>query len=401
MIIGEWGSTMKPKPLSGIAPSVLRWARESAGMSIDDVAVRLKKKPEIVSSWEDGSLAPTYPQLESLAYDHYKRPLAVFFLPAPPEEVRPKQEFRTLPSTDIASLTRDTVLHIRKAHAYQLSLQEFYAGINPAEAKLWDRVQLAPDDDVVEKARQIRTHLGVTIEVQRKWARDEDALRDWRRRIESAGIFVFKDSFKQRQISGFCLEHEQFPLAYINNSTTKTRQIFSLLHEVAHLLFHENGISKFDRSYIDDLPKKEKSIEVFCNAVAAEILIPSEEFAEVTRAFPDQVTGLSDEAFASVAKYFAVSREAVLRRFVDLGRSTSAFYENKAAQWTAQLSKKVQQKGNWAASKKAYLSDRLLNDVVARRARNQISTEEAAGFLGIKPRSFQGLEEAFFKGNSV
>ncbi len=74
-------------------------------------------------------------------------------------------------------------------------------------------------------------------------ATDDDALKLWRRAIEAHGVFVFKDSFKQGAISGFCLRHDEFPIILINNSTTKTRQTFSLLHEL-FLLFNRSGISR-------------------------------------------------------------------------------------------------------------------------------------------------------------
>jgi len=83
-------------------------------------------------------------------------------------------------------------------------------------------------------------------------------LKYWRQAVEEAGVFVFKNSFKQKDISGFCLRDEDLPIIYLNNSTSKTRQIFSLLHELAHLLLNMNGLSKFDSDYIDRLPSKEK-----------------------------------------------------------------------------------------------------------------------------------------------
>ena len=76
----------------------------------------LKRTQEEIEAWESGAEAPTYPQLEKLAYDIYKRPLAIFFLPTPPKESLPQSEFRTLPDADMRTLSRDTYLHIRRAH---------------------------------------------------------------------------------------------------------------------------------------------------------------------------------------------------------------------------------------------------------------------------------------------
>ncbi len=85
--------------VTGIQTSVLQWARESQGFSIDEVANRMKRDPAEITAWESGESAPTYVQLETLAYKIYKRPLAVFFLPQPPSEPDPEREFRTLPNS--------------------------------------------------------------------------------------------------------------------------------------------------------------------------------------------------------------------------------------------------------------------------------------------------------------
>src|SRR5712671_5678318 len=97
-----------PERLTGIQTSVLKWARESQGYSIEEVASRLKRDPAEIAAWETGDESPTYVQLETLAYKIYKRPLAVFFLPEPPLEAEPEREFRTLPEFDLESLTADT-----------------------------------------------------------------------------------------------------------------------------------------------------------------------------------------------------------------------------------------------------------------------------------------------------
>ncbi|MBS4800615.1 MAG: ImmA/IrrE family metallo-endopeptidase [Stenotrophomonas maltophilia] len=384
---------MRGEPVVGIQPSVMRWARESAGMSVDDVATRLKRQLAEVESWESGDGAPTYPQLERLAYELYKRPLAVFFLPEPPQEVSPRQQFRTLPAEELASLSRDTYLHLRKARAYQVGLEDLYSETNPAPRKIWHHVSLQRNQDVAAQAMNIRRELGIDSPTQAQWGGDDQALKAWRSAIERTGVFVFKDSFKQKTISGFCLRDHEFPLIYINNSTTKTRQIFSLLHELAHILFDVSGISKFDTSYIRELPVREQELEVFCNAVAAEVLIPFDEFSRVTAGVPSNVDALDDAYFSGVARHFGVSREAILRRFLDAGRATRSFYESKAREWTDQMVERDGGGGSWYASKGAYLSDTLLQEVFARRLRGQLSSERAAEYLGVKPANLPGLED--------
>ena len=330
---------MKREPVAGIQPEIFRWARMTCGLSVTDVAQMLKRPSEEIEAWESGDETPTYFQLEKLAYQIYKRPLAVFFLPSPPEETVPQREFRTLPDADLETLSRDTYLHIRRAHAYQIALKELFDNKNPADRCIWQSLVLSLSKGTKEQASGIRKFLGITIEDQTSWKSDEIALKKWRQAIEDAGVFVFKAAFKQEDISGFCLMDTSLPVVYLNNSTSKTRQIFSILHELAHLLIGVNGLSKFDKSYIDCLPQAEKKIEQFCNAVAAEVLIPSDDFMQQVALIPASIEKATDELFANLAARYGVSREVVLRRFLDQDRVSKGFYEDKAKFWAAQKTK--------------------------------------------------------------
>lgn len=387
---------MRGEPVVGVQPAVMQWARESIGMTVEDVAEKLKKKPDDVSKWEAGAEAPTYVQLEKLAYEVYKRPIALFFLPEPPKELRPESEFRTLPAFDLKNLASDTFLHIRKAHAYQIALHELFDGKNSAERKIWRTRSLDFSHSPQIAALAIRQELGITVDEQARWGDESNALRNWRQAVEQGGVFVFKNSFKQKEISGFCLRDDEFPLIYLNNSTTKTRQIFSLLHELAHVLFNINGLSKFDHSYVSQLPKHERRIEVFCNAVAAEVLIPTLDFKEQIVGLPQDMGSSADASFATLARRYSVSREAILRRFLDIGRVTQSFYEEKAQEWTNQI-KKSKGGGDWYATAGSYISDKMLREVFGRYFRYQVSAAQAAEFLGVPPRNLPGLEERVLK----
>lgn len=387
---------MKYEPVVGVQPNVLSWARRTVGLDVVEVAQRLKRPPAEVEAWEGGTASPTYPQLEKLAYQVYKRPLAVFFLPEPPEETPPRKEFRTLPDADMRSLQRDTYLHIRRAHAYQLALRELFDGQNPADRQIWKTVSLSSSKDIATQARAIREYLGITLETQIAWRTDEQALKAWRKCIEDCGVFVFKAAFKQKDISGFCLIDSALPLVYLNNGTTKTRQTFSLLHELAHILFSVNGLSKFDSTYIERLPTPERETERFCNAVAAEVLIPESDFADQVKRFPLNAEHATEEQFSALAGRYGVSREAVLRRLLDRGRVGRVFYEQRAKFWAAQ--KKDATGGSWYSNQGAYISSRFAQEVISRHYRDQISLEHAADLLGIKAKNYAGFEERVLKG---
>ena len=71
--------------IQGINPTIIKWARERSGYTLREVAKSLNRAVATISNWESGAAAPTYVQLEKLA-DKYKRPVALFFFPEPPQE---------------------------------------------------------------------------------------------------------------------------------------------------------------------------------------------------------------------------------------------------------------------------------------------------------------------------
>ncbi len=159
-------STPRRKEVEGLNPVVLRWARERSGRSVEDVAERLGKNPAVVASWELGDGAPTYSELERLAYEVLKRPLAMFFFPAPPEEPALEEWFRTLPGFEIEKLTPATRHAIRRARADQIALAELFHGKSAAARLLVRDVRITPGGDVAEAAAALRRVLGVSIEDQ-------------------------------------------------------------------------------------------------------------------------------------------------------------------------------------------------------------------------------------------
>lgn len=374
----------------GIQPAILKWARESQGYSVKEVAARLKRAPAEVNAWESGAAAPTYVQLETLAYKLYKRPLATFFLPQPPAEPDLKRKFRTLPDFEVDNLAADTRYKLRVARALQLSLGELHEDRNPSERKIFRDIRLSTSASLRGQAARVRDYLGISVHTQAAWQSSEDALRNWRNAVEEAGVYVFKHAFKQQEISGFCLLDAEFPIIFINNSTSKTRQIFSLCHELGHLLMHVNGISKFDPDYVDELSQDEKRIETFCNAFAAELLVPSADFDQQVRAG----TRVTDEVIRNLASRYRVSWEVVLRRFLEKQLISKSFYQTMVKEWTRRGNqKKKESGGNYYATQATYLGARYLELVFSKHYQGKLSLEQVADYLGVKTKSVAGLED--------
>jgi len=250
-----------PDRATAVNPKILSWARERAGFSLPDVAARLGKAETVIAEWEKGHQAPTFRQLGQIAEQLYKRPLALFFFPSPPDEEDPTTQFRTLPASEIDALAPDTRYALREAIAFQESIHEFTGGNNPAAALITRDIG-PTGDDPDQLAARVRAYLGVSLETQSSWSNAEDAFKHWRRSIEGSGVFVFKRAFKQSDIFGFCIHDNTLPLIVINNSTAHSRQVFTVFHELAHLLYSVSGITKQDTSYIDQLAGPPHDIEV-------------------------------------------------------------------------------------------------------------------------------------------
>jgi len=152
-----------------VNPDILRWARETAGYSIEDLVNKIDRKHvtvEVVQDWENGNASPSYPQLEKLAYETFKRPLALFFFPEPPEEETPRQSFRTLPQEEINLLKPKLLYLIRKAMVFRENLRELHDYVNPARKKIYIDFEITSSDSVSDVTKEVRKYLGVSLDEQ-------------------------------------------------------------------------------------------------------------------------------------------------------------------------------------------------------------------------------------------
>ena len=364
-----------------VTPEIITWARQRAGYSLEDAQVDFKK----IAQWEEGEVRPTYPQLEKLS-DKFKVPIAVFFFPKPPDVPAIEQSFRTLGPDQIATIPPRVRLLLRKALTFQMSLEELNQGHNPAPRLITRDLSFRPSDTAETIAAALREYLGISLEEQLRWRNPETALEHWRQALLGAGVYVFKDQFRAATFSGFCLYDDEFPIIYVNNTTTKTRQIFTLFHELAHLLFHTSGIDTRDDDYIDELSRDNRRIEVICNRLSAAFLVPEGQFEQAFRGRP-----ATRQTAEELALLFSVSRESIYRKFLDRGLISEEEYTQAARRWAGQ--KKSGSWGNPYYTKIAYLGPEYINLAFSRFYRNQISESQLADYLDMKPKHVSTLED--------
>jgi len=366
-----------------VNPQMVAWARNRAGLSIEEAAEKFTH----IAAWEAGTSFPTYPQLERLA-DEFKLPVAAFFFPEPPTLPPIRESFRTLPDTEFDQIPRQVRFLLRKAKALQINLAELTQGRNPAPRLITRDLRFPDTVSITLMAAHVREYLGISLADQYQWPDDDTALKAWRSALQASGIFVFKDAFRVDAYSGFSLYDDEFPIIYANNSSTKTRQTFTLFHELAHLLFHTSGIDTLEDRYIPNLPEQQRRLEVLCNRFAAEFLVPEAAF---NRAMASR--DHSERAAEQIAEQFHVSREVIYRKFLDRGWIDEAEYTRAVQIWAGQRT--GGSGGNWYRTQITYLGREYIELAFRQYYQNRIDDEQLAAYLDTKPRNVGTLEEYF------
>ena len=367
-----------------INPKVLTWVRDRAGYSVETLAKKRTDFKRIVE-WEDGNIQPTYRQLELLS-EVLQVPVAIFFFPKPPDTPPLQASFRTLENKQYDEIPPPVRLLLHKARAFQIGVHELNNGRNPA-SRLFTRDFVASSDESDDDlAIQIREFLAVNLQQQFKWTNRDFALKAWRRALYDVGIYVFRGPFKGHQYSGFCLYDTEFPVIFVNSSNSKARQIFTLLHELAHLLFRTSGIDMIDKSYVFHLPNDKRSVEVKCNRLAAYILVPNDVFdSELS------MRNLSDDLPNELADLFQVSTEVIYRKLLDRKLISQEQYSKAKVNW-AEGKSREKNGGDYYNNLVSYLGEEYTSLAFQRYYEEQISFEELADYLDTRPKNLEKLE---------
>jgi Zn-dependent peptidase ImmA (M78 family) len=314
-----------------ISTSVLVWARTTIGYSIDEIARKMNVKPEKIKAWEKGVASPTYTQLENLAYKVFKRPLAVFFRNEPPKEEPIEKDFRNLTSSEIIHLSTEMRLALRKAKRLQNLIRELNTDNNSELG--FKNFKLSINNNPVESAARFREFLGLTITEQKKWNPD-NSFDHFKEYIEKIGIYIFQFNMPFEEARAFSLT-DDFPIIVLNTEDAKNGRIFSLFHEVCHILFNVGGVFK------DSENKNKKgeyaAIEDFCNRFAASFLVPEDLFKKDIEFEKQNSHEWSEKDLERLSKLYSVSKEVILRKLVELKLASKSFYFSRKKFWDNEL----------------------------------------------------------------
>ena len=387
--------------INGINPEILKWARESCNYTVQQIAAFFKKDVSIIDEWEAGERAPTYVQLERLA-GKYKRPVALFFLPNLPEEPKLEEKL-ALRSRDVKKLEPRTLFLFRQAYSRQLSLMELNNEKNPSEDLIFRDIQPTSsnidlnEEYAFELAERSRVYLKISVEMQSNWENEKIALENWRNHIQDKGVFVFKDAFRDDLVDGFCLLHYEFPIIYLNNSRPSLIQVFSLIHELGHILIGKNGITP---DIAGTIKTESAELEIFCNQFAHEFLVPTKDFKKRLN-----FSEYNDEVIQELAKFYKVSHHVILLKLIKIGILPQKIYNQKVRKWAEQHEYFKQKEGSnreiggadYYNTQLSYLGHKYTRLAFEKYHQELISFEKLADYLNVKAKHLIELEKRFLR----
>jgi Zn-dependent peptidase ImmA (M78 family)/DNA-binding XRE family transcriptional regulator len=361
--------------------NIIQWARERALLTKTRLAKLLGTTEVEIDSWESGGEHPSLKKaLDFSRVAHI--PFGYLFLAAPPVETLPLPDLRRRVRDDLRTPTVNFRDILQEVTLKQQWFRSFTIANEAAPLPFVGRFNL--QSRVAEVADDIRNTLGITEELRKEASGPADYLRLIVTNSEEAGILVMRSGVvganNQRplstdEFSGFAISDPFAPVVFINVNEPPTAQVFTCVHELAHIWMGASGIS--DAVAPDSNRPRLNDIETFCDAVAAEFLIPTKEFASVWNRFRNE---------AGVASYFRVSQQVALRRAHDLNAiSTSEFFRRWNAIPKGKSTTAKKKGGNFHNTLPARNSIKLTTTLLAEVRNGRVLHRDAARLLGVKP----------------
>ena len=386
-----------------ITAKVFKWARESAKMAEEIAAMKITVPVEKLREWEKGEGFPTIRQAQKLA-KAYKRPFALFFLPDIPNDFQPLQDFRITGSKELST---SSIFIIREIQQKQAWISEVNEENNENIVPFVGRFSL--NDSPITVANDILN----TLNINPLNYKTNNPILEWIDKAESNGIFISRTSFihsrlklDSNEIQGFAIADNYAPFVFVNSDDWNAPQLFTLIHELAHIWISETGISNEIEPSLKNT-EGYNQVELFCNEVAANALIPV-EFIE----------NLNPKAFANAkevfknAKRIGVSSFALLVRALNLNIITLNSYKKLKVEADFEFSeflkreaeKKARQKQKEKSGGPNYFllqlnrNSRLFTQTVLDAFRGgYIEPTQASNLLNVKVNKFPKLEAQMYR----
>lgn len=372
-----------------VTPALVAWARTRSRLPLEVLARRTGTKAAQITAWEQGAAQPTFKQATKLA-DVTHVPLGYLFLSTPPAESSPIADLRTVRDADplqdhpdFLDVVRDVQFKMDWYREYRLERGDEPL---PFVGKFKDQRSVAA------VVRDMRAVLGVGQMDRQTITTFEAYLRFLCERAEACGIWVMRSGVVKGNnarplevdlFRGFAISDPLVPLVFINARDAQAAQVFTLVHELAHLWVGVTGVSNpWAESFRGG---GRDNVEAFCNAVAAEFLVPRDAFV---KAWDDRAT-LRENASRLKAE-FRVSAVVIAVRARTLALVSEADF---AAFLTAERRAWAQKREDSSGGGDYYRTARVRNGsaffdvVIASAHAGRVLFRDAGRLLAISPKS--------------
>jgi Zn-dependent peptidase ImmA (M78 family) len=239
----------------------------------------------------------------------------------------------------------------------------------------------------------LRRVLKVSLDEQRSWKDGRKAFNGWRSYAEVAGVMVLQTSdLTLDEMRAYSLYARTLPVVVVNRKDVPVARVFSLLHELVHLGLHTEGVC--DLTTAVERPPEDQKLEVFCNAVAAAVLLPKSALLvhSIVTSHPASLAW-DDQDIVQLARTFSTSREALLRRLLTLGLTSEAFYRQKREEYSIEYEARAPRKGfvTPPADIISLYGKPYVRLVLEGLEAGAVTTSDAADYLGLRLKHLPAL----------
>lgn len=383
---------MSNTDIAYIKPAIISWAIQRSGLNYSQIEKSLKATEEQITAWEKGKSYPPFNKAIRLA-EILRVPFGYFFLDTPPKLEVPLPDFRTFTDSERISPTLDFLELLNSVLAQHDWYKEY--AVEQGAKPLSFVSKFTIKDEVINVAKDIRQTLAMNNGIRKQAGSWSDYLSKLTKSAESKGIIVMrsgvvgnntKRTLSVNEFQGFAITDPVAPLVFINSRDFDSAKIFTLLHELAHIWIGQSGISNPDEAQIEKLnltkiqtSKRNAEIESFCNAVAAEALVPKEEFSEL-------IDGRNEiEQFEKLARHFFVSTLVILRRARELDKINVGLFIKLLDEARKRVTvRKKGGGGNYYVTVEARNSSKIFDAVISDVQHGGTTFREAAKLLNMK-----------------
>ena len=290
-----------------VEPAVMKWVLQTAEAQDAD-----NDTLEKIQSWISGEKMPTFRQLEEVG-KKTNIPFGYFFLKKVPVESCEIVDYRTVDSLAVVNPSRNLLDTVDAMSRAQQWMSEYYRNNGNSPCAFIGSIHMSRNEK--EAAELIRETLGIETDWFVGFRNADAAFKELRRKITELGVLVMMNGVvgnnTHRKLSvnefrAFTLIDPYAPLIFINAADSKNGRLFSLLHELVHVILGNNSFYNDQYGASIQISKEEQ----FCNAVAAELLVPEKMFLEKW----NEAVGSTEDRIAALQEYFVCSSIVLLRR---------------------------------------------------------------------------------------